>query len=284
MTEGTPLTLDVFTVPSRPIMRPSRPRAPPDGWNWPPTAAVLIAGKREAVVVDTLVTTGDAAKLADWIEATGKKLTAIYVTHDHADHFLGAPVLLRRFPKSRLVALPMVVEEIRPQLGSGFIEKYWRPMFDGNVADGQVVPEPLDDGRVDIEGHEIFAVQTGQSDSAHSTYLHIPELAAIVAGDIAYNGVHMRLGNTDHGKRMAWIQTLRELAALQPRIVVAAHRRPEATNAPEILAECVDYILDFDRFLADGVGAKELIRRMVAAYPERINLSTLYTAAYMLSS
>jgi glyoxylase-like metal-dependent hydrolase (beta-lactamase superfamily II) len=284
MTEGTPLTLDVFTVPSRPIIRPPRPRAPPDGWNWPPTAAVLIAGKREAVVVDTLVTTGDAAKLADWIEATGKKLTAIYVTHDHADHFLGAPVLLRRFPKSRLVALPMVIEEIRPQLMSGFIEKYWKPMFDGNVADGQVVPEPLDDGRVDIEGHEIFAVQTGQSDSAHSTYLHIPELAAIVAGDIAYNGVHMRLGNTDHDKRMAWIQTLRELAALQPRIVVAAHRRPEATNAPEILAECVDYILDFDRFLADGVGAKELIRRMVAAYPERINLSTLYTAAYMLSS
>jgi glyoxylase-like metal-dependent hydrolase (beta-lactamase superfamily II) len=178
----------------------------------------------------------------------------------------------------------MVIEEIRPQLMSGFIEKYWKPMFDGNVADGQVVPEPLDDGRVDIEGHEIFAVQTGQSDSAHSTYLHIPELAAIVAGDIAYNGVHMRLGNTDHDKRMAWIQTLRELAALQPRIVVAAHRRPEATNAPEILAECVDYILDFDRFLADGVRAKELIRRMVATYPERINLSTLYTAAYMLSS
>jgi glyoxylase-like metal-dependent hydrolase (beta-lactamase superfamily II) len=284
MTEGTPLTLDVFTVPSRPIIRPSRPHAPPDGWNWPPTAAVLIAGKREAIVVDTLVTIGDAAKLADWIEATGKKLTAIYVTHDHADHFLGAPVLLRRFPKSRLVALPLVIEDIRPQLMSGVIEKYWKPMFDGKVADGQVVPEPLDDGRIDLEGHKIFAVQTGQSDTARSTYLHIPELAAIVAGDIAYNGVHMRLGDTDHDKRMAWIQTLSELAALQPRIVVAAHRRPEAANGPGILAECVDYIFDFDRFLTEGVRARELIRRMVAAYPERISLSTLYTAAYMLSS
>jgi hypothetical protein len=112
----------------------------------------------------------------------------------------------------------------------------------------------------------------------------LPELAVIVAGDIAYNGVHMRLGDTDRDKRMTWVQTLSELAALQPRIVVAAHRRPEATNAPEILAECVDYILDFDGFLADGVRAKELIRRMVAAYPEHINLSTLYTTAYMLSS
>jgi len=284
MTEGTPLTLDVFTVPCRPIIRPLRPRAPPGGWSWPPTAAVLIAGKHEAVVVDTLVTTGDAENLADWIEATGKTLTAIYVTHDHADHFLGAPVLLRRFPKSRLVALPLVIEDIRLQLMSGVIEKYWKPMFDGNVADGHVLPEPLDHGRIDLEGHEIFAVQSGQSDTAHSTYLHIPELAAIVVGDIAYDGVHMRLGDTDRDKRMAWVQTLSELAALQPRIVVAAHRRPEAKNAPEILAECVDYILDFDGFLADGIRARELIRKMITAYPERIDLSTLYTAAYILSS
>jgi glyoxylase-like metal-dependent hydrolase (beta-lactamase superfamily II) len=155
MTEGAPLTLDVFTVPSRSIIRPPRPHAP--------------AGKREALVVDTLATTGDAAKLADWIEATGKKLTAIYVTHDHPDHFLGAPFLLRRFPKSRLVALPLVVEEIRPQLMSGVIEKYWKPMFDGNVADEQLVPEPLDDARIELEGHEIFAVQPDQSDTAHST-------------------------------------------------------------------------------------------------------------------
>jgi len=284
MVKTARLALEIFSAPSRPVIRPERPLAPPGGWNWPPTAAVLIAGERDAVIVDTLVTMTDAEQLADWIEARRRRLTMIYVTHDHADHYLGAPILLRRFPEARLVALPQVVEDIRPQLTSGLVERYWKPMFDGDIAGGQVLPEPLADGRIDIEGHDIFAVQAGQSDTAHSTYLHIPELGAVIAGDIAYNDVHMQLGGTDHAKRMRWIKTLCEIGSLNPRTVIAAHCRPNAPNTPDVVAKSISYIVDFDRIFATGPSASGLIDGMKAAHPTRLSLTTLYSAAYMLAS
>jgi glyoxylase-like metal-dependent hydrolase (beta-lactamase superfamily II) len=146
------------------------------------------------------------------------------------------------------------------------------------------LPEPLTDGRIDIEGHEIIAVQTGQSDTAHSTYLHVPELGAVIVGDIAYNDVHMHLGATDHAKRMQWIQTLCEIGSLNPRTVIAAHCRPNAPHTPDVVAKSISYIVDFDRIFATDAGASRLIDEMKAAHPTRLSLTTLHSAAYMLAS
>src|SRR5579863_5164570 len=81
MAEQTPLLIDVFTVPSRPLIRPLVPPPPPGGFTWAPITATLISGERDAVLVDTLVTVDDANALADWVEAKGKRVIAIYVTH-----------------------------------------------------------------------------------------------------------------------------------------------------------------------------------------------------------
>ena len=43
-------------------------------------------------VVDTGPTLEDSVKLADWIEASGKVPSTIYITHGHLDHFLGGDV------------------------------------------------------------------------------------------------------------------------------------------------------------------------------------------------
>jgi glyoxylase-like metal-dependent hydrolase (beta-lactamase superfamily II) len=48
--------------------------------------------------------------LLDWVVASGKNLTAIYVTHGHGDHFFSLAALLKRFPHARAVATPEVVE------------------------------------------------------------------------------------------------------------------------------------------------------------------------------
>ena len=66
----------------------------------------------EAVLIDALYLKEDVRDLGDLIERTGKKLTAIYVTHDHPDHYLGIGPLLERFPEARCFALPQVVESM----------------------------------------------------------------------------------------------------------------------------------------------------------------------------
>ena len=82
---------------------------------WSPITATLISGERDAVLVDALLTGDQAERLADRVEASGKNLTTVYVTHGHGDHWFGLGVLLRRFPTARAVATAAVLEHARAQ-------------------------------------------------------------------------------------------------------------------------------------------------------------------------
>jgi len=43
------------------------------------------------------LTVEQAAALVEWVAASGKNLTTIYVTHGHGDHFFGIGAVLNRF-------------------------------------------------------------------------------------------------------------------------------------------------------------------------------------------
>ncbi len=81
------LSYDVFVAPSKlakaPPPRIGEPRA------WDPTTSTLIFGARDAMLVDTLMTVREATALADWIELHDRRLTTIYITHGHGDHYSG---------------------------------------------------------------------------------------------------------------------------------------------------------------------------------------------------
>ena len=75
-------------------------------------SSTLVSGKRDAVLVDTFLTTEQSQRLLDWVVASGKNLIAIYITHGHGDHFFGLAPLLARFPLAKAVAIPEVVRAI----------------------------------------------------------------------------------------------------------------------------------------------------------------------------
>src|SRR5690348_2938646 len=61
-------------------------------------ASTLIYGKQDAVLVDAYMTIKQTDALVDWVAASGKNLTTIYITHGHGDHWFGIGALLERFP------------------------------------------------------------------------------------------------------------------------------------------------------------------------------------------
>ena len=271
------LTIEVYTTPGRPFASAATPEGPGDDPTWSPSSATLIYGDHDAILADTLITYNQVDALADWIEAKGRRLSRVYITHGHGDHWLGLARLAQRFPGVKGLATAEVLAQATDPAMAG----YWEAIFPGEVpgAGEKVLPQLLTTDTIDLEGNELRVIRIGQADTAHSTVLHVPALAAVVTGDLAYNGVHMMSAETGEPQRAQWIANLDEVAALDPAFVVAGHKKVENDNDPKIIAESQQYLRDFSRIAAEETTAAGIVTRMVERYPDWENLRTLWHSA-----
>jgi hypothetical protein len=83
----------------------------------------------------------------------------------------------------------------------------------------------------------LVAVEVGHSDTDNTTVLHVPSISLVVAGDVAYNDVHLYFAESDHDKRVEWIRALDIIDALHPLAVVTGHKRAGRADDPKIIAE-----------------------------------------------
>lgn len=276
-TTNTDLQWDVLT-----IRRPGLTRDLPPGKEelmWVANSSTLIYGERDAVLVDTFLTTEQSRTLSDWVVASGKNLTRIYITHGHGDHFFSLASLLERFPRARAVAAPEIVQAMHEQLSPASVENFWRRLFPGEIPERLLAAEPLEDNELELEGHKLVAVNAGRTDTAHSTCLYVPSIGLIVGGDAVYNGIHPYLAETDAQSRLEWISTLDKLEALKPKAVVAGHKVPSNDDDPRIIAETRQYLRDFNRLNTATTTARGLYDAMLQIHPDRANPGSLWGAA-----
>jgi glyoxylase-like metal-dependent hydrolase (beta-lactamase superfamily II) len=211
---------------------------------------------------------------------SGRRLSRIYITHGHGDHWLGLARLVQRFPGATGLATAEVLARVEFE-GRGGMAGYWEAIFPDEVPTGadKVLPQLLTTSSIDLEGNELRVIKIGQADTAKSTVLHIPSLAAVVTGDLAYNEVHMMTAETGEAERAQWIANLEEVAALEPTLVVAGHKKVENGNDPKISGESQQYLRDFSRFAAQEATAADIVTGMLEIYPDWGNLRTLWYSA-----
>ena len=260
------LSYDVFVAPSKLAKAPPPQVGDPPAWD--PTTSTLIFGTRDAVLVDALMTVREAKALADWIELHDRRLTTVYITHGHGDHYSGLSVVLDRFPGARAVATAGTVEQMRT--GSATAHPY-RAWFPGQIADTIPLAEPLDDGHFELEGLPLEVIETGHTDTVNSTSLYVPDLGLIVSGDVAYNHCHMYVGASTADSRAEWIAALDKLAALDPAAVVAGHKDPTQGNPPSVLAESRGYLEYYGKLREAALTDEALFDAMVSRYPDWVS-------------
>jgi glyoxylase-like metal-dependent hydrolase (beta-lactamase superfamily II) len=210
--------------------------------------------------------------------ASGKNLTTIYITHGHGDHWFGIGALLSHFPNARAVATPEVVRSMRQQSSPEFIRN-WNLQFPNQIPDKLVIADDLKGNKIELEGLDLLAVEVGHSDTDHTTCLNVPSIGLVVAGDVAYNDVHLYLTESNAQTRHEWISALDKIESLKPHAVIAGHKRPTNEDSPRIIEQTRQYIRDFDKIAGTTTTALELYNNIIKLYPDRVNPGALWRSA-----
>ena len=273
-----PLRANVYVVPPIPWELPNTGGR--QGGVWSPTPLTLIHGEKEALLVDTPTTIDQTKMLIEWLEKTipGKRLTTIYITHGHPDHWLGLSTLVKKYPNVRILSTAATLEHMKFDVRPGFFEIAWGAMFpNGQIDTNFVYSEPLPaDGKFEIEGHECVAMEVGHSDTRDSTILWVPDLKLAVCGDVVYGDVHQMLGEANTTElRNEWIAAIDKVAALKPETVIAGHKLDGELDGTFHLAASKQYIQNFEKLLPTCKSAEELQAKMLELYPTRFNPNVL---------
>src|SRR4029077_7494298 len=150
----------------------------------------LIYGHHDAVLTDPGMTEEQARVLGDWVAGKGRKVTDIFITHGHGDHWFAAGLLAERFG-ARVVATATSVTQMNGNVATRPL--LWDKLYPGLIPPSPVTAVTVPGNRLTVEGHDLVIVETGDTDSADSPVLHVPDIGLVVAGDVIYNGVHMYL-------------------------------------------------------------------------------------------
>src|SRR5260370_12754067 len=138
---------------------------------WVTNTVTLIYGERDAILIDTFLSVQHSKELVDWVAESGKKLTRIYVTHAHGDHFFGLKLLLDRFPNARAFASASVAAAIQRQIQPDFMKSVWEPRFPGQLPSQFAAPEVLDGDTLYLERQELQVVDLCHTATPQSSAL-----------------------------------------------------------------------------------------------------------------
>jgi glyoxylase-like metal-dependent hydrolase (beta-lactamase superfamily II) len=261
----------ILLLMSRPSARAAGPQALSikvitslDDQFW--TNSVIIEGKREVMLVDAQLTKTNAERVLEEIAKTHKPLSIIYITHEHADHFLGLEVFKEAYPKVTVIATSPVVERI----AQVYLEKIakWAQLL-GPGATSHVVPiGRFDDPVITFENSQIAVLKNIQGDTNENTMLWIPRQRLLIAGDVVFDNMHVYTAETDGKARERWLNSLKTIRELHPSIVVPGHSK---VGAPLDASTAVDftesYLLAFEKELTEAKDPDGLMNAMKKRFP-----------------
>jgi len=236
----------------------------PDDQFW--TNSVIIEGADEVMLVDAQLTKTNAERVLQELKETKKPLSVIYITHEHADHFLGLEVFKEAFPGVRIIANSAVTDRIN-KVYQEKVDK-WKKIL-GSGATSQVVAiEKFDGNFIEFENSKLELLKDVQGDTDENTMLWIPGQRILIAGDVLFNDMHVYTAETDSKARGKWLNSLQKIRELKPLVVIPGHSK---VGAPLDASTAVDftenYLLAFDEELKKAKDPENFINTMKERFP-----------------
>ncbi len=236
----------------------------PDDQFW--TNSVIIEGEHEVMLVDAQLTKNSAEKVLQEINATKKPLSIIYITHEHADHFLGLEVFKEAYPSVRIVANSAVMNRIN-KVYQEKLDK-WQKILGSGATSRVVAISRFDANFIEFDRSKIEVLKNIRGDTDENTMLWIPGQRILIAGDVLFNHMHVYTAETDSEARGKWLNSLNKIRDLKPAVVIPGHSK---VGAPLDASTAVDftenYLLVFEEELKKAKDADSLINAVKEKFP-----------------
>ncbi len=236
----------------------------PDDQFW--VNSVIIEGEHEVMLVDAQLTKTSAERVLQEIKETKKPLSIIYITHEHADHFLGLEVFSKAYPRARITANSAIVDRIN-KVYQEKIDK-WQKILGSGATSHVVAIEKFDGDFIKFEDSEIEVLKHIQGDTDENTMLWIPGQRILITGDVVLNNMHVYTAETDSKARGKWLNSLNKIRELKPSVVIPGHSK---VGAPLDANTAVDftenYLLAFEEELKKAKNPDSLINTMKDRFP-----------------
>ena len=240
-------------------------------------SSTLISGEHDALLVDAQFSSKEAAELVKRVEASGKRLTTIYISHGDPDFYFGLQTIKRAFPEARVVATAATVEHIRATQVAKLA--YWGPILKEDAPSEVIIPEPLDGDRLSLEGHELQVVGL----DPERTALWVPSIKAVVGGVLVEAGEHVWTADTQSAEaRRTWLATLAQIESLHPDVLVPGHYLGQVAHDLSALRFTRDYLIALETELPKADSAAALVDAMQRRYPGLPGESSLELSAKVL--
>ncbi|MEM7348174.1 MAG: alkyl sulfatase dimerization domain-containing protein [Chloroflexota bacterium] len=213
--------------------------------------SILIEGEEEVIIVDTLGSRESAEILAADFDAirAGRPVAAIILTHNHADHVLGAGVFAGE--NTRIIAHETTQQYLERYVGilnrvigrrsarqfGTLLPDQWLenagigPYLDAGVGRTPAIRWPTetvsDRWQGEIAGIPLEIIHTpGETNDALSIWL--PEQRTMISADNLYRTFPnlYAIRGTPHRDVMQWVHSLDKVRAYQPDYLIPCHTRP----------------------------------------------------------
>src|SRR6266849_4040165 len=236
----------------------------PDDQFW--TNSVILEGTHEVMLVDAQLTKTNAERVIQEIKETKKTLSIIYITHEHADHFLGLEVFKEAYPRVRIIATSVVVDRIN-KVYQEKIDK-WKTILGSGATSRVVAIEKFDGDFIEFESSKMEVLKNIQGDTDENTMLWIPGQRILIAGDVLFNNMHVYTAETDSKARGKWLNSINKIRELKPSVVIPGHSKVGALlDASTAVDFTQNYLWAFEEELKKAKDPDSLINAMKERFP-----------------
>ena len=227
-----------------------------------PVSSSLVAGEKEAILIDAQFDVKNGQALVDMIKQSGKQLTTVYISAGDPDFYFGLEPIMKAFPKVKVLADQHVVDHINKTKDDKLT--YWGPILGAGAPKALTVPEVMTASYLTLEGEKIEIKEM----NTPTAYLWAPSIKTALGGVPVYSGVHVWMADSQTKEARAhWVKTLNELLAMKPERVVPGHFLGTAPKGTEAVTFTRDYVQRFEQELAKSKNSGELIEGLKKAFP-----------------